>query len=148
MKITPFNGTVSDWVRFDNMFATQVNDSKPISDEEKFGYLLEMVNGKVRDKIANLKSSSIRHKTSWERIKKEYDQTSLAVNAHIDEVVNLSPVRYSYDKVLGFYESLSEHYDALQTLGEHEKFLMDLQCTQSPIFTQLYTVAHIRSDLV
>ena len=50
LKITQFNGTTADWVRFENMFITQV-DSKPISDEEKFGYLLEMVSGKVRDKI-------------------------------------------------------------------------------------------------
>jgi hypothetical protein len=42
LKITQFNGTTVDWVRFENMFVTQV-DSKPISDEEKFGYLLEMV---------------------------------------------------------------------------------------------------------
>ena len=47
LKISPFNGTVTDWFRFENMFVTQV-DAKPISDEEKFGYLLEMVNGKVR----------------------------------------------------------------------------------------------------
>jgi hypothetical protein len=51
LKITQFNGTTVDWVRFDNMFITQV-DSKPISDEEKFGYLLEMVSIKVRDKIS------------------------------------------------------------------------------------------------
>ena len=41
LKISPFNGTVADWVRFENMFVTQV-DAKPISDDEKFGYLLEM----------------------------------------------------------------------------------------------------------
>jgi hypothetical protein len=35
------------------MFITQVDSIKPISDEEKFGYLLEMVSGKVRDKISN-----------------------------------------------------------------------------------------------
>jgi hypothetical protein len=52
LKITQFNGTTADWVRFENMFITQVY-SKPISDEEKFGYLLEMVSGKVRDKISN-----------------------------------------------------------------------------------------------
>jgi hypothetical protein len=52
--ITSFKGTASDWVRFENMFLTQV-DCKPIADEEKFGYLLEMVSGKVRDKISNLK---------------------------------------------------------------------------------------------
>ena len=57
LKILPFNGTVADWVRFENMFVMQF-DAKPISDEEKFGYLLEMVNGKVREKISNHKPSS------------------------------------------------------------------------------------------
>ena len=41
LKISPFNGTPTDWIRFDNMFTTQEHN-KPISDEEKFGYLLEM----------------------------------------------------------------------------------------------------------
>lgn len=59
LKITQFNGTTSDWVRFENMFVTRVVGSKPISDEEKLGYLLEMVNGKVRDKISNLKPSTL-----------------------------------------------------------------------------------------
>ena len=48
LKITPFKGTAADWVRFENMFLTQIN-SRPISDEEKFGYLLESVGPKVRD---------------------------------------------------------------------------------------------------
>ncbi|XP_028415516.1 uncharacterized protein LOC114538581 [Dendronephthya gigantea] len=81
-----------------------------------------MVNGKVRNKISNLKPSSIGYKTEWERLKKEYGQTKLVVNAHIDEVVNLPTVRRSsYNKVSDFYESLSKNHDALQTLGEHEK---------------------------
>lgn len=42
LKITSFKGTPTDWVRFSNMFITQVHN-KPISTEEKFGYLLEMV---------------------------------------------------------------------------------------------------------
>lgn len=48
--IAPFEGTSADWVRFENMFLTQV-DRQLISDEEKFGYLLEIVTNKVRDKI-------------------------------------------------------------------------------------------------
>ncbi len=52
------------------MFVTQV-DSKPISDEKKFGYLLEMVNGKVRDKISN-RVLLRGYKTAWEQFKKEY----------------------------------------------------------------------------
>ena len=40
LKISPFNGTLADWVRFENMFVTQV-DAKSVNDEEKFGYLLK-----------------------------------------------------------------------------------------------------------
>ena len=33
LKITPFNGTPVDWIRFQNMFTSQIHD-KPLSDEE------------------------------------------------------------------------------------------------------------------
>ena len=62
LRITPFKGTSSDWVRFENMFITQVH-SQPVSDEEKFGYLLEMVGPKVRERISNLKPSALGYKT-------------------------------------------------------------------------------------
>ena len=42
LKITAYNGTASDLVRFENMFITQVHNEN-VSDEVKFGYLLEMV---------------------------------------------------------------------------------------------------------
>ncbi|XP_028407824.1 uncharacterized protein LOC114530401 [Dendronephthya gigantea] len=54
LKITPFRGTREDWIRFENMFKTPV-DKKPISAEEKFGYLLELVDPKIRNRFANLK---------------------------------------------------------------------------------------------
>ena len=50
LLITPLKGTSTNWVRFGNMFVTKVQN-KSISTEEKFGYLLEMVNPKVRAKI-------------------------------------------------------------------------------------------------
>ncbi|XP_068739583.1 uncharacterized protein [Montipora capricornis] len=120
-KITPFKGTAADWVRFENMFLTQIN-SRPTSDEEKFGYLRESVGPKVRDRIANLKPGTVGYKTAWERLKKEYGQTKVVVNAHMDEIINLTPVRGSnYSKVQEFYEKLSKNFDALQTLEEGEK---------------------------
>ena len=79
--------TAADWVRFENMFLTQIN-SRPISDGEKFGYLLESVVPKVRDRLANLKPGTVGYKTAWERLKKEYGQTKVVVNAHMDEIIN------------------------------------------------------------
>ena len=63
LRISPFNDTPADWIRFENMFTTQVHD-KPISDKEKFGYLLEMVNPKVRERISNLKPSTSGYNTA------------------------------------------------------------------------------------
>ena len=63
LKITPFKGTATDWVRFESMFLTQIK-SRPISDEEKFGYLLESIGPKVRDRIANLKPETVGYKTA------------------------------------------------------------------------------------
>ena len=126
LKITPFKGTATDWVRFENMFLTQI-DSRPISDEEKFGYLLESVGPKVRDRIANLKPGTVGYKTAWERLKKEYGQTKVVVNAHMDEVINLTPVRGSnYSKVQEFYEKLSKNFDALLTLDKLPQVKPDL----------------------
>lgn len=71
LKITPFKGTAADWVRFENMFLAQIN-SRPISDEEKFGYLLESDRPKVKDRIANLKPGTVGYKTAWDQLKKEY----------------------------------------------------------------------------
>ena len=121
LTITSFKGTASDWVRFENMFLTQI-DSKPISDEETFGYLLEMISNKVRDKISNLKPGSAGYKMACGRLKKEYGQTRLVVIFHIDEIINLETVRgSSYERVQVFYEKLNKNYDAFQTLDEHTK---------------------------
>ena len=65
LKMTLFKGTAEDRVRFENTFLTQIN-SRPISEEEKFGYLLKSGGPKVRDKkqISNLELLDIRPRGS------------------------------------------------------------------------------------
>ena len=118
LKISSFKGTLTDWVRFSNMFITQVHN-KLISAEEKFGYLLEMVSSKGRESIANLKPGEMGYKVARERLQSEYGQNKLVINAHVDEIVNLPVVRgTNYAKIQEFYEKVSKNFDALLTLGE------------------------------
>ena len=78
-----------------------------------------MVAPKVREKISNLKPGTLGYKTAGERLQKEYGQTKLVVNTHMDEIIYLTPVKgNSFENVREFYEVLSKNYDALQTLGE------------------------------
>lgn len=139
LNITPFKGTAGGWVRFENMFPTQV-DAKAISDEEKYCYLLESVGRKVRDRIANLKRGTVGCKTAWDRLKKEYGQTKVVVNAHMDEIINLFPVKGSnYFRVQEFYEKLSRNYDSLPTLEEGQRL-------QGFMMTTLNKLPHVKPD--
>lgn len=118
LRITQFKGTPGDWIRFENMFMSQI-DKAQISDEEKFGYLLELVGPKVRDRLSNLKPGSIGYKTAWERLQSEYGHAKLVSAAHMDQLINLALVRgTSYEKVRDFYEKLTKNFDALVSLGE------------------------------
>ena len=84
LKITPFNGTPVDWIRFQNMITSQIHD-KPLSDEEKYGYLLEMVAPKVRSRVANLKPGALGCKPAWDRLQTEFGQSKTVVAAHMEE---------------------------------------------------------------
>ena len=80
-----------------------------------------MVIPKVRERISNLKPSALGYKRVWKRLQKEYGQTKLVVNAHMDKIINLTPVKgNSYDKVRDFCERLSKNCNAWQTLREED----------------------------
>ena len=101
-----------------------------------------MVAPKVREKISNLKPGTLGYKTAWERLQKEYGQTKLVVNAHMDEIINLTPVKgSSFEKVREFYEVLSKNYDALQTLGEADML-------RGFVITTLKKLPQVKPDLV
>ena len=105
LKITPFNGTPVDWIRFQNMFTSQIHD-KPLSDAEKYGYLLELVAPKVRSRLANLKPGALGYKTAWDRLKTEFGQSKTVVAAHMEEIINLPVTRGSnYERVREFMRS-------------------------------------------
>ena len=77
-----------------HVYVTQV-DNRSISPEEKFGYLLEMVSANFRARFANLKPGEEGYKVAWKRLKAEYGQDKLVVNAHLEEIMNPPIVKRS-----------------------------------------------------
>ena len=99
------------------MFTSQIHN-KPLSDEEKYGYLLELVAPKVRSRLANLKPGALGYKTAWDRLKTEFGQSKTVVAANMEEIINFPvTIGSSYERVRELYEKLSRNFDALQTLG-------------------------------
>ena len=119
---------------------TQV-DSQPIPTQEKFWYLLESVIPKVRDRISNLKPSTVGYKMVWERLKTVYGQTKVVISAHLDEITNIPTIRgINRDRIQGFYDKLGSNFDALQTLGEGDKL-------QGFMMNTLNKLPHVKPDL-
>ena len=55
--------------------------------------------------------SKIAGTVAWERLQKEYRHTKLVVNAHMDEIVNLTPVKEnSFEKAREYYEGLTKNF--------------------------------------
>ena len=140
LMISPFKGTPTDWVRFENIFITQVYN-KSISAEEKFGYLLEMVNPNVRAD-SKPEAFEIGYKIAWRSARSEYGQSKLVVNAHVEEIVNLPVIKGSnYLKIQEFYESVSRNYAALLTVGEADMI-------RGFVMSTLNKIPQVRPDIV
>ena len=141
VKLTPFKGSAVDWVRFENMFLSQVHN-KDFSDEEKFTFLLELVTPKIRDQIGNLKPGTLGYNTAWQRLKREYGETKHIINSHMSQIVNLPLTKgTSVEKGQEFYDKLTRSYDALETLGESEML-------KGFVLTTLNKLPHIKPDIV
>ena len=82
------------------------------------------------------------YKVAWERLKSEYGQTKLVINAHVDEIVNLPVIKgTNYVKIQEFYEKVSKNHDALLTLGETDML-------RGFVMTTLNKLPHVKPDLV
>eukprot|EP00795_Rhopilema_esculentum_P005738 gene5738-10992_t len=104
LKITAFNGTASDWVRFGNMFITQVHN-KNVTDEVKIGDLLEMTTRRTSRRLdAQVDDST--HKSTTRRTSRRLDaqvddsthksttrRTSRRLDAQVDDSTHKSPTR-------------------------------------------------------
>ena len=107
LEISEFQGTYLDWVRFWNLFTSQV-DEAPLKDEAKFAYLKELVQPKVRSTIDKLPHNSEGYKKAKELLQERYGDDNEVVNAHIQQILSLPVIHgTSKAKIHSFYDNLS-----------------------------------------
>ena len=95
-----------------------------------------MVNPNVRAEIANLKPGEIDYNIAWERLKSEYGQSKLVMNAHVEEIKGSN-----YLEIQEFYESMSRNYDALLTMGEADML-------RGFVMSTLNKIPQVRPDIL
>ena len=81
------------------------------------------------------------YKVAWERLKAEYVQDKLVVNAHVEDIMNLPIVKRSnYLKVQEFYTTVSRNHYTLLTMAEADML-------RGFVMSTLNKLPHVRANI-
>ena len=141
LVIPKFKATATDWIPFKSMFTSQI-ESQPISNIDKFSYLMELIGPKPLEVIGKIPMTDEGHVRAWELLKEEFGQNQSVIAAYTTEIVRL-PILYGtkYPKVREFYDKLSTNYEALKAMKSESK-------VQGLVIETLDKLVHIKADLV
>lgn len=119
LSITPFSGTVIDWVRFESQFSAMV-DSQSVPAVTKFSHLKELLVPRVRQAIDGLPFNE-----GYDRAKKylreKYGHLDEVAGAHVINLLEMLTItERNVAKVHQFYEKLLFTFESLETLGKLE----------------------------
>ena len=104
LQISKFKGSHLDWTRFWNQFKAEI-DSTNISSITKFSYLKEMMSPQATSLINGLPFSAEGYERAKLILKDKYGKTSEVINAHVQEIMNLTTVSGNNPgRVIQFYE--------------------------------------------
>ena len=74
-----------DWVTFKGTVLSLVGDSTTILNIQKFYYFLSAINGDTKRVIQHIQGFRV----SWEILVERYENESLIINTHIDNIMKL-----------------------------------------------------------
>ena len=87
--ITPFNGAPTDWLRFWNIFETEIDNNSDIAPVTKFAYLKKLLKPNVRSTIDGLPFSTEGYTRAKNILKNKYGNTTEIVNAYVQNIMAL-----------------------------------------------------------
>ncbi|KAG1936575.1 hypothetical protein F2P79_018552 [Pimephales promelas] len=96
--INKFSGDISLWQDFWNQFETAIHRNDTLSKTEKFNYLKTYVAGAASKAIAGLMLTDSNYDHAIDLLQNRFGRKDLLINAHMTKLLNLCPVKKSYDK--------------------------------------------------
>ena len=118
LSITRFNGSHIDWLRFWNQFSAEI-DTAAIAGVSKFFYLKGFLACKVCLLIDGLPFTSEGYEHAKAILQTKYGKPSEIVTAHVKGIMELPTITGTNpQKVHEFFERLTTHVQALETLGQ------------------------------
>ena len=120
LELRKYNGKICEWQEFWDGFSSSIDNNEQLSDVDKFAYLRGLLEEPAKSTIAGFSPTKANYKSAVELLKKRFDKKSAVQRAHVNELIQLSPVFKERD-TRNLYDSCEAHNRALKALGVSEE---------------------------
>ncbi|XP_018372882.1 PREDICTED: uncharacterized protein LOC108767469 [Trachymyrmex cornetzi] len=117
IDLPKFNGTLSDWLSFKDLFHSLVIVNHSITAVEKLQYLKTSLTGSAAHLLKNMAVTEDNFPKAWETLSSFYENKTLLVNAALQSLLNLKRMnKESAMDLERLYTSAMQIYTSLETL--------------------------------
>jgi len=117
IDLSKFNGTLSEWFSFKDLFISMVIDNATLSPVEKLQYLLTSLVGSAAYFLKNTSLTADNFPKAWDALVSYYENKRLLVNASLQSLLNIKRMtKESASELEHLYTSVTQIYRSLEAL--------------------------------
>ena len=122
LEVRKFNGKVQEWQEFWDAFESAIDQNESLTAVDKFAYVRSLVTEPARATIAGFSLTAVNYAAAVDVLKKKYGKETAIQRAHVNDLLNLTPVFSDKDttRLRKLYDSCSAHFRGLKALGVDE----------------------------
>ncbi|GFW28665.1 uncharacterized protein TNCV_3713801 [Trichonephila clavipes] len=119
LHINKYSGNYSEWLDFYNLFESSIHNNNRLSKVDKFNYLKSYLCGNVLACINGFSISDDNYDRALDLLKDRFGNKNMLINAHLSNLLNLTPVRNPTDIVglRNLYDRAETQIRSLESLG-------------------------------
>ena len=123
LELRKFSGKPQDWQEFWDGFESAVHGNEELSSIDKFSYLKYYLEDAAKKVISGLELTERNYRVAVEILKDRFAKPTLIKQAHIRDMMNLSPVfnEKNIKRMRDLYDSLETHFRGLEALGVYQE---------------------------
>ncbi|XP_054713428.1 uncharacterized protein LOC129222889 [Uloborus diversus] len=119
LTIAKFYGDVSQWLTFWNSFESAIHKNELLNNVDKFNYLKAYLGGTAMNTVEGFPITAENYDNAIRALKDRYAETDLLISAHMNNIINMQPLRDSNDvrAFRRFYDNCTTQIRCLEALG-------------------------------
>lgn len=118
INLKTFNGDLTQWISFHNLFETTVHSNNSLTNIEKFQFLISSLQDEPFNLVKSLPLTNQNYIVAYETLVQRYHNPRLLQSLHINEIINIpSCNETNVTDLRNFISKFNEHSSALISLN-------------------------------